>query len=82
MCDGDRAYIDGYMAILPIEVGETKNFIFRIFHDWASINMGASIWGITVKRHKNGVIFSPFDPGIRYVCQGHWGAEVIKEVIK
>lgn len=76
MRDGDEAYADAFFAVLPIKIGETKNFVFLISHKWVSPEQGASIWGISVRRTADGVVYEPYDNGKLYTCSGHWGGEV------
>lgn len=77
--DGAQAYYHAYEALLPIRIGETKNFVFRISHEWSSPCCDASIWGVTVTRTEQGVQFRPYDNGQLYVCAGYWGGEVSRQ---
>ena len=76
--DGDEAYINGYTALLPVRPGETKNFLFRLA-DYSSFT--SSIWGVTVRRTQDGVVYEPYDNGFVYTCAGYWGSEVSRKPI-
>jgi len=83
MCHGDKAYYHGYDALLPLMIGETRNFIFRISHSWNSPGQGASIWVVTARRNNDGtVVYGKFDNGRQYLCSGYWGGEVSVSVIE
>ncbi len=71
--DGAEAFVGYHSAILPIKVGETKNFVFLIRHEWMSNK--SSVWGITVSRTEIGV-YEPYDNGKIYTCKGLCGSEV------
>lgn len=75
--DGDEAFVNAYEALLPLRVGETKSFVFRVAHAWANPDFGASVWGVTVTRKDASTVeFLPYDNGKNYTCAGSWGGEV------
>ncbi len=72
--DGAEAFASYHLAVLPIKVGETKNFVFLIRHEWMSNE--SSVWGITVSRTEADVEYKPYDNGKIYICKGLCGSEV------
>jgi hypothetical protein len=74
--DGEECFVRAYEALLPVRVGETKNFMFQIKNEWAYPGAGASVWAVTVTRTLDGVEFKPCDNGKNYTCAGYWGREV------
>ena len=72
---GAKAYAAVAAVLLPLQEGETKNFVIACRYTWCGDGRTA-IFGFSATRTTDGLTFAGYDPGVRYSSFGWWGREI------